>query len=252
MKNTIKLSLIIPAIVFIASLQSCEDWFDKNRKYKVYLSEVSEITSSSFYFATYTEENCTEMGICYSLTADPIYQLDGTKKAYARKGYYDESVWGLEPNTTYYVRAYAIINNMVEYSLPQIIQTKVLPEPVCTLKENKYKFSDDLEEEFRKFYEYTNDNGYYEISADGGKYDFNLIFFNKPTTGVYYIHQTDILEMLRFNEVEFVEGGDHATDGDSLIIISDSNQLSISFCNLELCLFQDKYHYLKGNITIER
>lgn len=67
----------------------------------------------------------TKKGLVWGTTATPT--IDLTTKTEEAKDSFDTRVYGLTPNTTYYVRAYATTSTGTTYGNEQIFKTKSLP-----------------------------------------------------------------------------------------------------------------------------
>jgi hypothetical protein len=70
----------------------------------------------------------TERGLCYAVSPDPV--LETGQKLIVQgngKGFFNAALTGLEPNTTYYVKAYALNNEMISYSPEESFTTYDLP-----------------------------------------------------------------------------------------------------------------------------
>jgi uncharacterized protein (TIGR02145 family) len=64
-----------------------------------------------------------EYGFCYSTTQNPAYEGDKKQLSGVKKGEFNANLSGLNPNTTYHVRAYVLDDNEPVYSQQQSFKT---------------------------------------------------------------------------------------------------------------------------------
>jgi formylglycine-generating enzyme required for sulfatase activity len=97
------------AVFFCIAIFSCEEKIDNN--IVIFTSEVSNVT---FYSVTCGGvissdggELITNRGVCWSISQNPTVSLNTKTSDGTNVGSFTSSITGLQPSTTYYVRAYA-------------------------------------------------------------------------------------------------------------------------------------------------
>lgn len=94
---------------------------------------VSDVNSTSAVVQGYVTLNggaeVTARGICWNMTGDPTledsYSVNGTGK-----GLFNETLVDLDPNTTYYARAYATNEVGTKFGLTKTFSTPAIPVPI--------------------------------------------------------------------------------------------------------------------------
>lgn len=113
-KFTIYFAALLLSIPFLAS---CDD-DDENENITVTTAAVTEITDVSAktggVVAGESEEAVTSRGVCWSTSANPTTE-DFSLTSGSGKGSFTLEITGLEPSTTYYVRAYAVVGSRTLY-----------------------------------------------------------------------------------------------------------------------------------------
>jgi hypothetical protein len=117
-------------ILIFSVLYSC-----KKPKVELYTTIITELTSTSFSSGGEVTkdggEEITVKGICWSTNSEPVLGKNNFTKDGSGLGSYSSEAIGLQPNKTYYVRAYATNNNGTFYgnqyqvTTPPLISTTV-------------------------------------------------------------------------------------------------------------------------------
>ena len=126
------ITLFVVSLCLMLVCQSCEPVDLEELGYpSVTLVSVSSITQTSAICVSNvtSEDNSTvnKRGVCWSLANDPTIEDDITDDGY-RSGTYTSIITDLQPNTTYYVRAYATNSIGTNYSKTFGITTKDYPD----------------------------------------------------------------------------------------------------------------------------
>lgn len=117
-KNVLTIIPVLILIGFLFAYVSCEK-VDVQRVTKLKTLEVSDFTplsvkaNAEFIDLTYS----FDYGFCYGKNSEPT--LDDhfiRKNGQAYKGKFDENIEGLEPGTSYYLRAYAYVDDNLIYA----------------------------------------------------------------------------------------------------------------------------------------
>lgn len=115
MKKIISYLLAVAAMV---SLAGCDNEKKEFVEFQVQTVEITEITETSAKTGgkTTCEKNVTitERGVCWSISQNPTTESDKTRDGEGL-GEFTSEISGLEPGTTYYVRAYAVSGTIVRY-----------------------------------------------------------------------------------------------------------------------------------------
>ncbi|NDV56556.1 fibronectin type III domain-containing protein [Bacteroides sp. 519] len=74
-------------------------------------------------------QEITERGVCYGTSANPTVEGNKIAAVAGGKGEYMLTIPSLTPQTTYYVRSYAISEYGIEYSADQVIETYEIGSP---------------------------------------------------------------------------------------------------------------------------
>ena len=108
-------------------------------KIEVITNEVTNITYSSAMgggIVPNSDQTVSEKGICWSSYSEPTIQGNHLN-AGSGSGSFTKQMDGLNPNTTYYVRAYAIVDNIISYGNEVVFTTAPPQVPtVQTLSAN--------------------------------------------------------------------------------------------------------------------
>lgn len=126
MKKQDLLLYIFPLWIFLLFASSCEKENDM-AKLVVTTSEVTNVLATSAECGGYIRSDGGEEvrmhGVCWSIAEDPIRSDNKTEDSIGT-GSFVSNITGLKPNTTYYVRAYAINSNSVAYGDNVIFTTQ--------------------------------------------------------------------------------------------------------------------------------
>ena len=123
MKNAIQIIFKLILISFLLLTITCKkDELVKVTNLKIGSgSNVTETTVTIGAEFVDLSANVTAFGHCYATTSTPtISDSKTTNSGTAKKGAYSSNLTGLSPNTTYFVRAYAMDNGKPVYSDTEI------------------------------------------------------------------------------------------------------------------------------------
>jgi uncharacterized protein (TIGR02145 family) len=116
-KNLSLLILVVFSLSAIFFFIGCKDQTEDDIPKLTTLKETksgSSIAFSGGIVTTYNDELVTSRGVCWSNTTIPTLSDNKTVDG-SGSGYFDSTLQGLTPNTTYFVRMYAIMNGQKHY-----------------------------------------------------------------------------------------------------------------------------------------
>ena len=129
--------LIILGVLLLASTNNCER-FEPEAKLKVRTDSITSISADAFSIdgnIVYVgESEIIQHGFCYSESNDPTLN-NGTNNELGKRtstGSFQASFSGLDPNTTYYVKAYATDRSEITYGKEKSFTTPAASLPAIT------------------------------------------------------------------------------------------------------------------------
>lgn len=121
------ISRIACLLITLLGIVSCG--YEENKLAEVTTEEVTEITVNSARsggnITSDGGESVTSRGVCWSTNATPTINDEKTNDG-AGGGSFVSELTGLDPNTTYYVRAYATNANGTAYGIAYLFDTKII------------------------------------------------------------------------------------------------------------------------------
>ena len=143
----------------------------------VVINKTQDVTlNSATIQATVSDDgyaDVTERGICYSTGTGPTISDTKVKASAAGTGAYTVTLSGLEENTTYYVRAYAINSKGTGYSAEKTFTTKTVTVPSVVIDKIEYSGTGSVSLQAT-----VSDDGYADVTERGVCYSTG----SNPTT----------------------------------------------------------------------
>jgi len=182
MKKSVYSLLTLLAVLLMVACEDSKDysWPGNGADVTIGTPVVSEVTYSTAYVTSTVSgslANMSKKGFCLSTNAEPTiadlaFDVRGSEFA--------QTVTGLTENTTYYVRAYALVANSVIYS-------------------DAVSFTTDAQSEEDKLSEYicpSYPDNYLSVNGWSTRAQWNLANVHDPSVmladdGYYYMYQTD-------------------------------------------------------------
>jgi len=131
MKTNCSLFIIKSLSLFLITifLVSCEKEVDPKLLPVLTTTEIVRITEATAYsggnITSDAGSEITTRGVCWSESPNPTIEDKKTTDA-AGTGVFESRIVGLNPSTTYYLRAYAVNKKGVAYGLQVVVKTKTL------------------------------------------------------------------------------------------------------------------------------
>lgn len=135
--NILRWPLLIVGVLFVFAMSNCkkEDNNDKEKVPVVSTTEVTEITISTATTGGIISDDggatVTARGVCWSKSENPTIADSNTNDG-TGAGSFTSNLTDLEPNTTYYVRAYATNSAGTGYGSVMSFKTHGISMPVLT------------------------------------------------------------------------------------------------------------------------
>lgn len=199
----------------------------------------------------------TAEGVCWSTTNTPTVNNDYTTDGTGINSYIS-SITGLQPNTTYYVRAYATNTNGTAYGTVSSFKTSLAVAP-CTPTKNGIRYnSQNLT--YSSVYAGTNAMSYgtYGLVGNGTYSDLYIEFSEAPVTGRYTtVHSTETIgsnNCLVHGTFGYPNSQPYFAQSGGYVYVTQNgtNLYSVTFCNLTFSSCCASYVFSSdGNLTEE-
>lgn len=243
--KTKNLILIFLFVIVISLLNSC-DKDDSIDIPTISTNNIHSVTDSSAtsggYITSEGNSNVTSRGVCWSTTQNPVINNNRTIDGNG-SGIYNSYLTGLEPNTTYYVRAYATNSSGTSYGEELIFTTDKAIVPVtapCNPEKNTIIFHNTMYEYISRISTETHNFSNFGLIGNATWSDMSIRFSQTPATGKF-VTQTGNTPL---NENECVVTFYFETwtktyqyfsvPGDTVYVnITDDQNYSMTFCDLQ-------------------